>query len=90
MRSSVTRHTSASTVLAAFLASASAAPLAAQPAPAAANGFTSVSRWTPPPPPAGKKPITQETYDLWRTISGAALSNDGRWAAYTLSPVVGE
>ncbi len=59
-------------------------------APAPANPYTSVSRWTPPPLPAGKKPITQDTYDEWRTISGSSLSNDGKWAAYTLSPVVGE
>lgn len=59
---------------------------AAQPA----NPFTAVSRWTPPPLPAGKKPITQDTYDEWRTISGASLSNDGKWVAYTVSPVVGE
>ncbi len=58
--------------------------------PAPANPFTSVSRWTPPPIPAGKKPITQDTYDEWRTITGSMLSNDGKWAAYTLSPVVGE
>ncbi|MEW5915428.1 MAG: prolyl oligopeptidase family serine peptidase [Gemmatimonadota bacterium] len=37
-----------------------------------------------------KKTLTQDTYDLWRTISGATLSPDGRWAAYTLSPVVGD
>lgn len=55
-----------------------------------ANPYTTVSRWTPPPLPAGKKPITQDTYDEWRTISGASLSNDGKWAAYSLSPVVGE
>ncbi|HEY0929736.1 MAG TPA: prolyl oligopeptidase family serine peptidase [Gemmatimonas sp.] len=60
--------------------------LTAQPA----NPYTAVSRWTPPPLPAGKKPITQDTYDEWRTIGGAALSNDGKWAVYTLSPVVGE
>jgi dipeptidyl aminopeptidase/acylaminoacyl peptidase len=86
----VTRTASATSVLAALLASAPAAPLSAQPSGGAANTFTRVSRWTPPPPPAGKKPITQDTYDLWRTISGASLSNDGRWAAYTVSPVVGE
>jgi dienelactone hydrolase len=39
--------------------------------------------------PAGKKPITQDTYDLWRTISGTQVSADGKWVAYTLSPVVG-
>ena len=52
--------------------------------------YTRVTRWTPPPAPAGKKTITQDTYDEWRTISGSALSNDGKWAAYTQSPVVGE
>ena len=40
--------------------------------------------------PVGKKPITQDTYDEWRTISGSSLSNNGQWVAYTLSPVVGE
>lgn len=55
-----------------------------------ANPFTAVSRWTPPPLPAGKKPITQDVYDIWRTISGSSLSNDGKWAVYTQSPVVGE
>ncbi len=38
---------------------------------------------------ASKKPITQDTYDLWRTISGTAISADGKWVAYTQSPVVG-
>ncbi len=55
-----------------------------------ANPFTNVSRWTPPPLLAGKRPITQDTYDEWRGISGSSLSPDGTWAAYTLSPVVGE
>lgn len=90
MRSIVMRHASVTSVLAALLASASAAPLLAQQPAAAASGFTRVSKWTPPAPPAGKKPLTQDTYDIWRTISGASLSNDGRWAAYTVSPVVGE
>jgi len=67
-----------------------ALPLHAQAPNAPANPFTSVSRWTPPASPAGKKPITQDTYDEWRTISGASLSNDGAWAVYTVSPVVGE
>ncbi len=57
---------------------------------APANPYTRVSRWTPPPLPVGKRPITQDTYDEWRTISGATLSNDGKWAVYTVSPVVGE
>lgn len=54
----------------------------------AANPFTRVTRWTPPP--TSKKAITQDTYDEWRTISGSSLSNDGQWAVYTVSPVVGE
>lgn len=73
----------------AALTSGVPATLLAQDA-APANPFTAVSRWTPPPPPAGKKPITQDVYDLWRTISGSSLSNDGKWAVYTQSPVVGE
>ncbi len=59
-------------------------------AAAAANPFSRVSPWSPPPAPAGKKMITQDTYDEWRTISGASLSNDGKWVVYTVSPVVGE
>lgn len=82
------RVTLAPTVAAALLASAAPWSLAAQLAPA--NPYTAVSRWTPPPVPAGKKPITQDTYDEWRTISGATISNDGQWVAYTISPVVGD
>ena len=37
-----------------------------------------------------KKPVTQDVYDRWRTISGATLSADGRWAMYTVSPAIGE
>ena len=36
------------------------------------------------------RPIPQDAYDLWRTIQGATLSDDGRWVAYSLSPVVGD
>ena len=57
---------------------------------APAHPLTRVSRWTPPALPVGKRPITQDTYDDWRTISGASLTPDGRWALYTVSPVVGE
>ena len=39
---------------------------------------------------AGKKPITQDTYDLWNTINGSTLSPDGKWAAYQHSSVVGD
>jgi dipeptidyl aminopeptidase/acylaminoacyl peptidase len=37
-----------------------------------------------------KKPITQDTYDIWRAIQGATLSPDGKYAMYTISPVVGD
>ncbi len=39
---------------------------------------------------APKRALTQADWDHWRLISGAALSNDGRWAAYTLIPQVGD
>ncbi len=39
---------------------------------------------------SGKKPYTQDTYDSWHTLTGAALSPDGKWAAYTTGLVVGE
>src|SRR5215211_7830321 len=39
---------------------------------------------------AQKKALTQADWDRWRSIQGAALSNDGKWAAYTLSPQVGD
>ncbi|MES2522048.1 MAG: prolyl oligopeptidase family serine peptidase [Gemmatimonadota bacterium] len=60
----------------------------APPASDAANPYTKVSRWTPPT--TNKKPITQDTYDEWRVIQGATLSQDGKWAVYTVSPVIGE
>src|SRR5215204_5333527 len=39
---------------------------------------------------AQKKALTQADWDRWRSIQGASLSNDGKWAAYTLSPQVGD
>ncbi len=39
---------------------------------------------------AAKKPLTQDTYDLWRSILSPTLSPDGRWAVYTLTPTVGD
>ncbi|WP_373069783.1 alpha/beta hydrolase family protein [Gemmatimonas sp.] len=90
--SRVTRAASASALLVALVGASmlEAQSATSGQAPVPANPYTSVSRWTPPPLPGGKKPITQDTYDEWRTISGSSLSNDGKWAAYTLSPVVGE
>ena len=37
-----------------------------------------------------KRAITQDTYDQWRTITGATLSPDGKYAMYTVGPVVGD
>jgi hypothetical protein len=37
-----------------------------------------------------KRALTQADWDTWRTINGATLSNDGRWAVYTLIPQVGD
>ena len=39
---------------------------------------------------AQKKALTQADWDRWRSIQNAQLSNDGKWAAYTLSPQVGD
>ncbi len=39
---------------------------------------------------AQKKVLTQDTYDSWKQIQGSTLSADGKWAIYTLSPVVGD
>lgn len=39
---------------------------------------------------ATKLPLTQDTYDIWRSILQPALSPDGRWAVYTLTPTVGD
>jgi dienelactone hydrolase len=39
---------------------------------------------------ATKRALTQADWDHWRSITGAALSNDGRWAVYTLIPQVGD
>ena len=80
----------ASLVLASVAVSALDAQNTAPATNAAANPFTKVSKWTPPPLPAGKKAITQDTYDEWRGISGSTLSGDGKWAVFTVSPVVGE
>src|SRR4051812_29206126 len=37
-----------------------------------------------------KKPLTQADWDRWRSITSPELSNDGKWAAYTLTPQVGD
>jgi dipeptidyl aminopeptidase/acylaminoacyl peptidase len=38
----------------------------------------------------GKRPLTQADYDIWNSIQGSSLSNDGQWVAYTVQPLVGE
>jgi len=40
--------------------------------------------------PTAKRPLTQADWDHWRSITGPVLSSDGRWAAYTLVPQVGD
>ena len=37
-----------------------------------------------------RKVITQDTYDIWRSISQPTLSANGEWAVYTLTPTVGD
>ena len=37
-----------------------------------------------------KKPLTQADWDRWRSIQNPSLSNNGKWAAYTLSPQAGD
>ena len=34
---------------------------------------------------AGKRPLTYDVYDSWKSIQGTALSRDGRWLAYALT-----
>src|SRR5436190_3575132 len=38
----------------------------------------------------GKKPITHDVYDSWRTIQGTKISIDGAWLAYALVPQDGD
>lgn len=39
---------------------------------------------------SAKRPITQDVYDSWKTLSGTSLSADGQWVTYTHAPVVGD
>ena len=39
---------------------------------------------------AQKKALTQADWDKWKSINAPVLSNDGKWAAYTLIPQVGD
>jgi hypothetical protein len=37
-----------------------------------------------------KRPLTQADWDRWEAIASPTLSADGKWAAYTLNPRVGD
>src|ERR1700747_523232 len=39
---------------------------------------------------AQKKTLTQADWDKWKSITGAAISSDGKWAMYSLVPLVGD
>ena len=39
---------------------------------------------------AQKRALTQADWDKWKSIQGAAISNDGKWALYSLVPLVGD
>jgi dipeptidyl aminopeptidase/acylaminoacyl peptidase len=39
---------------------------------------------------AQKKVLTQADWDKWKSITSPELSNDGKWAVYTLVPQVGD
>lgn len=39
---------------------------------------------------AQKRPLTQADWDRWNSITGTTISNDGRWVAYSLAPLVGD
>lgn len=38
----------------------------------------------------GKKPITYDAYDSWKSIQGTKISHDGRWLVYSLVPGEGD
>ncbi len=37
-----------------------------------------------------KRPLSRTDWDHWRSITGTAVSHDGRWVAYSLTPQVGD
>jgi acetyl esterase/lipase len=39
---------------------------------------------------SGKKPLTYDAYDSWRSIRGTVLSRDGAWLVYALVPQDGD
>ena len=39
---------------------------------------------------AQKQPLTHDVYDDWKSLESIRLSNDGNWAAYRITPQVGD
>lgn len=37
-----------------------------------------------------KKPLSHDVYDDWKSIQGRAISNDGKWVIYSLTPQEGD
>ncbi|HEU4995377.1 MAG TPA: prolyl oligopeptidase family serine peptidase [Gemmatimonadaceae bacterium] len=52
--------------------------------------FLGIALLIPAAASAQKRTLTQADWDRWKSITGSSLSNDGKWAAYTLAPLVGD
>ena len=39
---------------------------------------------------APKRALTQADWDIWKSISGSMITSDGKWAAYSIAPQVGD
>ena len=39
---------------------------------------------------AAKKPLDHDAYEIWNRITERAVSDDGRWALFSLNPEDGE
>ena len=53
-------------------------------------GSLLVAQWTleaqaPPPSGSGKRPLTYDVVDYWKTIGGTRISDDGVWVAYSVT-----
>ena len=42
------------------------------------------------PQSSGKKPLTHDVYDSWKSIKGITLSRDGLWTSYEINPQQGD
>lgn len=74
-------------ILAGAIVAAPSLPIVAQPTPVVAPVPAAAGAGAAP---ATGRPIGQDDYDIWRSIQGARLSNDGAWTAYSLAPAVGD